>query len=156
MGAFASVDLRPEEVRELEDKTSCTLRRPRVSASPINPPRTLPPTHVVQCRHCGILVCGTCSTKRFPLAPAPPETADLAARVGRPLGAPAAAAPGASAAPPTPERVCDACFVKLGTLVELAAGAARRWEEEKAKATAGARNFADSRRWCRRRCTAAS
>lgn len=41
------------------------------------------------------------------------------------------------------ERVCDACFNKLTTLVDVAAGQARRWEEERAKAKTTAKNFAD-------------
>jgi hypothetical protein len=114
------------------------------------------------CRHCGVLACGACSAKKFPLLhPGGPDSDDdteagsgsASARAAKSKAAaassfglrgpasPSAAAAGAGGGPVSEERVCDGCFNRLSAAVEGSLRAAADWEREKTTALAAARNF---------------
>lgn len=116
------------------------------------------------CRHCGVLVCDKCSSKRFPLAPSSgaggadsdddgggggseslsfgiPGMRVAGARgtgAGGTAGSGSAAGAGGDGPATTEERVCDGCFNRLCAAVEDADRRAAAWEREKAAALAQA------------------
>jgi hypothetical protein len=72
-------------------------------------------------------VCGSCSGKKFPLLPAGVVDSDDDRAV-------TVAAGGKAASSATEERVCDGCFNRCCTAVDVAARAAAAWAAEKARA----------------------
>ena len=102
------------------------------------------------CRHCGVPVCGTCSSRAYPLVLLPrgdsgsnrrerADSDDDAAEVfGLPLARRDANPSGALL---LGERVCDGCANRLAAALAERARAAARWQRERDAAETTARNF---------------